>query len=66
MKRYSAAVWLFLAVAVLSAAAGFIPILRGRPMNVTFVALAAFWIIVAIVLANKGLKNTATGTRDTQ
>lgn len=64
MKRYSAAVWLFLAVAVMLAAVGFMPILRGRPMNVTFIALAVFWMIVAIASAGKARKDAASGTGD--
>lgn len=66
MKRYSTAVWLFLAVALITAAVGLIPILRGRPMNATFVALSAFWMIVAIAAANKTRKNTAPGSGENQ
>ena len=60
MKHYGIAVWLILLVAVVSAIAGLIPLLRGRPMNVTFVALGGFWFIVAMAAAAKARKRASS------
>ncbi len=45
--------WLFIVVAVVSAVAALAPLLRGRPVNVTFLVVAGFWLIVAIVVVNR-------------
>lgn len=60
MKHYGIAVWVILFVAVVSAIAGLIPLLRGRPMNATFVALGGFWLIVAIAAAAKARKRASS------
>jgi len=62
MKK-PAIVWLLLAVAFVSAGAALIPLLRDRPMNVTFLALAAFWFIIAMAVAAKG-RSSAAGEGD--
>lgn len=64
MKHYGIAVWLFLFVAVVSAIAGLIPLLRGRPMNATFVALGGFWLIVTIAANAKArTRSSSAGER---
>ncbi len=60
MKHYGSAVWLLLVVAVVSAIAGLIPLLSGRPMNGTFVALGGFWLIVAVAAAVKAWKRVSS------
>ncbi len=59
MKHLGIAVWLLLLVAVVSIMAGLIPLLHGRPTNVTFLALGGFWLIVSIAAAAKGRKSTS-------
>ncbi len=44
---------MFIVVAVVSAVAALAPLLRGRPVNVTFLVVAGFWLIVAIVVVNR-------------
>ena len=53
MKK-SAATWGFLAVAIVSMAAAFIPLLKGATMNVTFLGAAVVFFAVAAATARKG------------
>lgn len=57
MKRVNIVGWLFLLASILTSAAGLIPLLRGRPMNLTFIVLGGVWLIMAIVSAAKERKH---------
>lgn len=52
-KNSKTVVWLFYLVAALTLAAGLIPLLRGRPVNVVFVVIGAVWLIIAIAVSAK-------------
>lgn len=60
-KRRMNGSWLFVVVAVVSAVAALIPLFGGRSVNVTLLAVAGFWLIVAIVVANKRRASSGAG-----
>ena len=53
MKQRARGGWLFGLVALISVVAALVPLLRGRAVNVTLLAVAAFWLIVAVVVASR-------------
>lgn len=58
MKRETRGIWMFLGVGVLSIIVGLMPVLRGRPMNVTFFAVGVVWLIIAAAVAKKNRKRS--------
>lgn len=58
MKRETLVAWMFPLVAVLSFIAAFLPVLRGRPMNVTFLAVGVIWLVVAAAAAKRNRKKS--------
>jgi hypothetical protein len=56
MRRASIGTWMLLLVAVLSFITALIPVLNGRPMNVTFFAVGMVWLILALAMAAKTRK----------
>ena len=60
MKRETVGRWLFLLVALLSLIAALIPVLRGRPINVTFFAVGVVWLIIALAVAAKTRKRSGS------
>ena len=57
--KTNAAVWGFLAVAILSMAAALIPLFKGDSLNVTFLGAAVVFFAVAAAAARKaGQRNT--------
>jgi peptidoglycan/LPS O-acetylase OafA/YrhL len=59
-KRETVGIWMFLTVALISLIAGFLPVFKGGPMNRTFVAAGAFWLIMAIVVAARARKRSTS------
>ena len=51
---------MFLTVALISLIAGLLPVFKGGPMNRTFVAAGAFWLIMAIVVAARARKRSTS------
>ena len=62
MKGETLAGWLFLLTAVLFMIATLLPVYRGRPMNVTFVAAGALALIIAIAMAARA-RGSSDGNR---
>jgi uncharacterized membrane protein len=60
MKRETVACLLFLLTAVLFVIAALVPVYRARPMNVTFITLAAFWLILALMMVAKARKRISS------
>lgn len=60
MKRETLGAWVFLLTAVFCVIAALIPVFRGRPMNVTFVAIGGFWLIIGLAVAAKARKGSGT------
>ena len=58
MKRKTLGTWMFLLVAAISLIAALIPVLKGRPMNVTFFAVGVVWLIIALAVATKTRKRS--------
>lgn len=53
MKQPTRGAWLFVLVAVVSAAAALIPLFRGRSVNGTLLGVAGFWLVVAFIIASR-------------
>ena len=60
MKRETVGIWIFLTVALISLIAALLPVFRGRPMNLTFVAIGAFWLIMAMVVVARARKRSTS------
>ena len=60
MKRETVAIGMFLTVALISLIAALLPVFRGRPMNLTFGSIGAFWLIMAIVVAARARKRSTS------
>ncbi len=60
MKRETIGTWLFLLVALLSLIAALIPVLRGRPINVVFLAVGVFWLVIALAIAARTRKRSGS------
>lgn len=58
MKRETLVAWMFPLVAVLSFITAFLPVLEGRPMNVTFFAVGVIWLVVAAAAAKRNRKKS--------
>lgn len=52
-KQQTRGGWLFVLIAVVSAIAALMPLLRGRSVNGTLLAVAVFWLIVAAVVMGR-------------
>ena len=52
-KQQSRGGWLFVLVAAITAIAALVPLLRERPVNVTLLAVAGFWLVVALIVAGR-------------
>jgi hypothetical protein len=60
MKSEVLGIWLFLTVAVISLIAAFLPVFGGRPVNLTFAVVGAFWLIMAIAMTARARKRSAS------
>lgn len=59
MKRETLGLWVFLLAAAVCVFAAVIPVLRGRPMNVTSVAVGGFLLILALAAWARARKAAA-------
>ena len=62
MKRTNIVVWLFLLASLFSLAAGVIPLLGDRPVNLTFIILGGVWLLIAIASAAKPRRSATSET----
>lgn len=58
MKRETVAAWMFPLVAVIAFIAAFMPVVKGRPMNVTFFAVGVIWLVIAAATAKRKRKKS--------
>lgn len=61
MKRETVAAWMFPLVAVIAFIAAFLPVVKGRPMNVTFFAVGVVWLVIAAAAKRKRKKSGNEG-----
>ena len=54
MKKGNVASWGFFVAGVLFMVAVLVPLLRGRPMNVTFLGVAVVCLVLGVATARKG------------
>ena len=63
MKNQTRGGWLFLLVAVISAVAALVPMLRGRSLNVALLGVAVFWLIIAIIVMSRSRESSGASRR---
>ena len=63
MKRQKRGAWLFVLVAAISAVVALAPVLRGRSVNATLLGVAAFWLIIAIIIVSRSRASSGADRR---
>ena len=63
MKNQTRGGWLFLLVAVISAVAALVPMLRGRSLNVALLGVAVFWLIIAVIVMSRSRESSGASRR---